>query len=48
MPSENQRDQRATSEREQHKGSRPPARPSPRPGPPALNDGLEGLRSGHC
>jgi len=48
MASDNRRDQRAVSERDQIKDSRSPTRPSPRPGPPVLNDGLESLRSGHC
>jgi hypothetical protein len=48
MASDNRSDQRAASGRDQIKDSRSPAQPSPRPGPPVLNGGLESLRSGHC
>jgi len=48
MASENHGDQRAATERETVKDSRPFTKPSAPSGPPILNDGPELPRSSHC
>jgi hypothetical protein len=48
MAGEKQKDQSTLPEREQARDLRSPAPPSPQPGPPILNDGLELPRSSHC
>ena len=48
MASENHGDQRAATERETVKDSRPSTKPSAPSGPPILNDGPELPRSSHC
>jgi len=48
MANENQRDSRATPERDQIKGSRLPTRPSQPSNSSILNEGPELLRSIHC
>jgi hypothetical protein len=48
MAAEKQSDQRTGPERERVRDLRSPAPPSPQPGPPNFNDGLESPRSSHC
>jgi len=48
MASENHGDQRAATERETVKDSRPSTKPSAPSGPPILNDGPELPRSSNC
>jgi hypothetical protein len=48
MAKENQADERAASEREPLKDSRPSNRPLPQNGPPIFNHGLESPRSSNC
>jgi hypothetical protein len=48
MAADKPSDQRTGPERERGGDLRSPARPSPQPGPPNLNDGPEALRSSHC
>jgi len=48
MAAEQQSDQRSEPERDQARDLRSPAQPSPQPGPPILNGGLELPRSSHC
>jgi hypothetical protein len=48
MTNEDHRNNRATPERDQIKGSRSPARPTPPSNSPISNDGPELPRSIHC
>jgi hypothetical protein len=48
MAAEKQIDQRIGPERERVRDLRSSAPPSPQPGPPVLNGGVELPRSNHC